>query len=348
MTRRNTHSPATLLLATAAVIALGACSRGTPVHYYDTSLIIPGQSVTVDKGDTVYSIAREYNVPMREVIALNTLQPPYRLTAGQQLTMPAGSRSANDGQTIGAAPVDVVSVQQLQQQPGGYEGYYAPQPQQPAAPNYVYGSPQAGQYLQDPAYGQGYNPSVPPPANTGYYANSYANGTPSPEASKLGISAQEISPPSYSQYQADQQQVASIAPPSQAVALPSGAPSFTWPVSGPVLSGYGPKGQGLNNDGINIAAPRSAPVTAAANGTVVYAGNEMKGFGNLVLIRHEGGWITAYAHLERMLVERDAVVAQGDMIGTVGTSGGVSSPQLHFEIRQGGKPIDPEPYLRGR
>ncbi len=114
-----------------------------------------------------------------------------------------------------------------------------------------------------------------------------------------------------------------------------------WPVQGPILSGFGPKGQGLSNDGVNIGAPKGSPVVAAANGVVVYAGNEMKGFGNLVLIRHEGGWVTAYAHLDRMLVTKDSIVAQGDEIGTVGKTGNVGSPQLHFETRFGGKPVDP-------
>ena len=85
---------------------------------------------------------------------------------------------------------------------------------------------------------------------------------------------------------------------------------------------------------------------AAASGVVVYAGNEMKGFGNLVLIRHEGGWVTAYAYLDRVLVAKDATVAQGDMIGTVGKTGNVSSPQLHFETRHAGKPVDPSGVIK--
>ena len=112
-----------------------------------------------------------------------------------------------------------------------------------------------------------------------------------------------------------------------------------------MLSGFGPKGQGVNNDGVNIGAPKGAPVVAAGNGIVAYAGNDMKGFGNLILIRHEGGWVTAYAHLDRILVSKDAAVAQGDMIGTVGKTGNISSPQLHFEIRQKNKPVDPTSLL---
>jgi septal ring factor EnvC (AmiA/AmiB activator) len=120
-----------------------------------------------------------------------------------------------------------------------------------------------------------------------------------------------------------------------------------WPVQGPVLSAFGAKGQGINNDGVNIGAPKGSPVVASAPGTVVYSGDEMKGFGKLILIRHEGGWVTAYAYLDRVLVGKDAVVAQGDEIGTVGKSGSISSPQLHFEVRQGGKPVDPNGIVKG-
>ncbi len=134
--------------------------------------------------------------------------------------------------------------------------------------------------------------------------------------------------------------------PSSAPASTAAAPTFSWPVQGPVLSGFGPKGQGVNNDGVNIGAPKGSPVVAAANGIVVYAGNEMKGFGNMILIRHENGWVTAYAHLDRVLVAKDAVVAEGDMIGTVGKTGNIASPQLHFETRHDGKAVDPSGLVK--
>jgi murein DD-endopeptidase MepM/ murein hydrolase activator NlpD len=146
-------------------------------------------------------------------------------------------------------------------------------------------------------------------------------------------------------------EVASAESPSPAAPLPAsseGMPAgqFAWPVQGTVISGFGPSAQGTNNDGVNIAAPKGAPVIAAAGGIVAYTGNEMKGFGNLVLIRHEGGWVTAYAHLERMTVAKDSVVGPGDMIGTVGTTGGIATPQLHFETRKDGTPVDPMTVLK--
>lgn len=121
--------------------------------------------------------------------------------------------------------------------------------------------------------------------------------------------------------------------------------SFAWPVRGRVISGFGSRANGQRNDGINIAADAGAPVRAAADGTVTYAGSELKGYGNLVLIRHPQGYVTAYAHNSRLAVEKGDKVRRGDVIAYVGATGGVDSPQLHFEIRKGVKPVDPKRYL---
>ena len=121
---------------------------------------------------------------------------------------------------------------------------------------------------------------------------------------------------------------------------------FIWPVKGRVLSGFGGKAKGLVNDGINIAAPRGAPVRAAENGVVAYAGNELRGFGNMLLVKHEGGWITAYAHNGELLVKPGSRVRKGEPIARVGSSGNVRTPQLHFELRRGKEAVDPIKYLK--
>ncbi len=126
---------------------------------------------------------------------------------------------------------------------------------------------------------------------------------------------------------------------------PVAGKGFTWPVKGRVVSRFGAKKGGLQNDGINIVAPRGSAVKAAQNGVVAYAGNELKGFGNLLLIKHSNGWVTAYAHNDVLLVKRGDKVLKGQVISKVGSSGNVSSPQLHFEIRQGKRAINPEKYL---
>jgi murein DD-endopeptidase MepM/ murein hydrolase activator NlpD len=122
--------------------------------------------------------------------------------------------------------------------------------------------------------------------------------------------------------------------------------TFIWPVSGKLLSGFGVKGNGLHNDGINIAVARGTPVRAAENGVIAYAGNEIRGFGNMLLIKHTGGWVSAYAHNAEILVKRGTRVKKGEIIAKVGSSGSVDSPQLHFELRRGREAVDPIIYLR--
>lgn len=121
---------------------------------------------------------------------------------------------------------------------------------------------------------------------------------------------------------------------------------FSWPVRGKIISDYGAKGNGLFNDGINIAAAKGTTVKAAENGVVAYAGNEVKGMGNLIIVQHSDGWMTVYAHMNEMLVKRGAKVDVGQKIGTVGKTGKVDEPQLHFEVRKGTKAYNPTQYLK--
>ena len=157
----------------------------------------------------------------------------------------------------------------------------------------------------------------------------------------VSVPIAEVPPPKRSSITArSQAQPKSVpAPPTRS------GKGFTWPVRGKVLSSYGGKSAGLKNDGINIAAPRGAPVVAAENGVVAYAGNELRGFGNLLLLKHSGGWITAYAHNETLLVKRGDKIRKGQTIAKVGSSGSVQKPQLHFELRKGKKAINPIKHL---
>ncbi len=148
---------------------------------------------------------------------------------------------------------------------------------------------------------------------------------------------------------------AAVAAPEPPRAPPAAVPhppavsggGFIWPVKGRVVSGFGTKAKGLRNDGINIAAAHGAPVMASENGVVAYAGNELRGFGNLLLIKHANGWITAYAHNDRLLVKRGDSVRRGQQIATVGATGNVRDPQLHFELRRGRIAEDPAKHLQG-
>jgi murein DD-endopeptidase MepM/ murein hydrolase activator NlpD len=124
----------------------------------------------------------------------------------------------------------------------------------------------------------------------------------------------------------------------------SGA-SFRWPVKGRIISGFGTKPDGGHNDGVNISVPQGTSVKAAENGVVAYAGNELKGYGNLVLVRHANNWVSAYANNEAILVKRGDKVRRGQVIAKAGTTGSVSQPQVHFELRKGSRPVDPTKYM---
>ena len=123
--------------------------------------------------------------------------------------------------------------------------------------------------------------------------------------------------------------------------------SFRWPVRGRIISSYGQKPNGERNDGINVAVPEETSVKAAEAGVVIYAGNELAGYGNLILIRHANGWVSAYAHNNTIDVKRGDQVARGQIIAQAGMSGSVTSPQVHFELRKGAKPVNPLDYLAG-
>jgi murein DD-endopeptidase MepM/ murein hydrolase activator NlpD len=122
-------------------------------------------------------------------------------------------------------------------------------------------------------------------------------------------------------------------------------PTFRWPVRGRVISAFGPRPSGQQNDGINVAVPEGTPIKAAEDGVVAYAGNELKSYGNLVLVRHANGYVTAYAHAGEILVKRDDPIKRGQVIARSGQTGSVAAPQLHFEIRKGSTPVDPMPFL---
>jgi murein DD-endopeptidase MepM/ murein hydrolase activator NlpD len=116
-------------------------------------------------------------------------------------------------------------------------------------------------------------------------------------------------------------------------------------VAGKVISGFGPRADGTHNDGVNVAAPMGTDVHAAESGVVAYAGDELKGYGNLVLLRHDNGWVTAYAHADEIMVKRGDRIKRGQVIARAGRTGQVDQPQVHFELRQGQKPVDPTPFM---
>ncbi|WP_343057331.1 peptidoglycan DD-metalloendopeptidase family protein [Chthonobacter rhizosphaerae] len=167
------------------------------------------------------------------------------------------------------------------------------------------------------------------------------------------MTAQPVQQPAAPAQPAPQQQAALQPAPAPTAVPQSGgvesakSGSFRWPVRGRVISGFGAKANGERNDGINIEVPEGTPIKAAEGGTVIYAGNELKGYGNLVLVKHPNGFVSAYAHASEILVRRGDTIMRGQTLGKVGATGSVSRPQLHFEIRNGNRPVDPLPHLNG-
>ncbi|WP_188574674.1 peptidoglycan DD-metalloendopeptidase family protein [Tistrella bauzanensis] len=214
-----------------------------------------------------------------------------------------------------------------------------------------------------PSAAPGTDPSttVPPPV-TVPAAQDVPPAQPSPTATDLTATepAAPATAPAAATPPVPEKPAEVVAPPPAATAPPikakpvdvgdlGPAPKrFVWPVNGRVVSGYGDKAGGLHNDGVNIQAPRGTPIRAAADGVVVYSGSDLKGFGNMLLIRHGGNWLTAYAHAQAVLVDRGQRVKQGEVIARVGSSGNVDQPQLHFELRRGREAVDPERYLPRR
>lgn len=141
---------------------------------------------------------------------------------------------------------------------------------------------------------------------------------------------------------------AANAPPAALPTITGDAPAFRWPLPGRIISGFGAKPGGRFNDGVNLKASNGEAVRAAGDGVVAYAGDAIAGFGNLLLVKHAGGWVSAYAHNEALLVARGSRVKAGEAIARAGQSGAVAEPQLHFELRRGRTPVDPAKVIGGR
>ncbi|MEM7121223.1 MAG: peptidoglycan DD-metalloendopeptidase family protein [Pseudomonadota bacterium] len=300
-----------------------------------------GQDVKVQAGDTVYALSRRYGIAVRDIIQANNLVPPYHLLIGQTVRLPAQrTHVVRGGESIyGISRLYGITTSELVRANGLNQPYQL----------FV------GQRLVLPA-GDG---SVPAPTTP---ATPATPTTPSIEPAETTVVVEAPTPeppPSPAPYTVAGVPLPQVKPTAPAVTSPAvtAAPvnvadipartggKFSWPVRGPVLSSFGPKDNGLHNDGINISAPAGSPVFAAEDGVVAYVGDELDGYGNLVLLRHGDGWVTAYAHNADVRVARGQRVIRGQVIASVGTTGGVGGPQTHFEIRKGSEAVDPMLYL---
>ena len=263
-------------------------------------------TVRVRRGDTLYSIARRNNVPLRALIQENKLAPPYTIKAGQTLKIPQKKTyKVRKGDTLYSIARKFNSnVTEVARQ-NNIKPPYTLKP---------------GQTLVVKSW------------------DDSETVVQKGQASSVKIKS-ALNPP---------ETKAKYTPTKQAIQIPKSAQGkrFNRPVSGKVIENFGTTGSGVHNDGINIAAKAGTPILAADEGTVAYAGNDLKGYGNLILLKHKDGWFTAYAHADKISVKKGAVVKVKQAIGTVGRTGGVKTPQLHFEVRYKTKPVNPSLYLK--
>ena len=343
-------------LALLGLLLLAACGnppreapRMPPPVVNEAAPVAQGAGVYIaQQGDTIYSIARQLHLSVRSLIDANQMQPPFQVWAGQRLTLPGSGFylvSKGDNLTVIAKKTGVpfATLARMNNLSSPYLLQVGQKLLLPASAGGASAAPQASVVSVSPQASPASTataPSAPQAAVTVSALPPIGAAAPAPTPAPAAAAPAPVSAPI-----SNPTQTASLPPaPLPEPPVKSGK-GFIWPLKGEVIATYGATGKGQNNDGINIAAPRGTPVLAAESGVVAYAGNELRGFGNLLLIKHEGGWMTAYAHNDTLLVKRGDVVKRGQKIAKVGDSGGVSQPQLHFEVRQGTRAVDPAGVL---
>jgi murein DD-endopeptidase MepM/ murein hydrolase activator NlpD len=301
-----------------------------------------GTPVTVAPGDTVETIARRYGVPASALIKTNNLSSQQSLRPGQQLVIPRYVQASL------AAPKTVPAAAPLGS--GGVHVVAAGDTLSKIARIY-------GKSVADLAKANNVDASarlnvgdrIIIPGLRSAPGNANASGAAAPiiaEHKSVGAASETEVSANASVFK-EVPQPADGKDATKAAEGTGSLPKFRWPANGRIISAYGPATNGQQNDGINIAVPENTPVKAAEDGVVAYAGNELKGYGNLVLVRHPNGYVTAYAHAKELLVKRGDQVKRGQVIARSGQSGNVNAPQLHFEIRKGASPLDPTKFLNG-
>lgn len=320
--------------------------------YKQPTTVASGALVTVGPGMTLYGVAKANHMTVQQLAEANHLKAPYTVSQGQQLRIP-GAHVAAMPETVKPKSVSLAEEEQT------------------SAPT-VKPTRAGGKYTVasgDTLYSIGRKYGVAP------FTIADLNKLPHNKALSLGqtikipkganVAAAQTDAPQQNGADAPAEQIATADTPAKkpaALALPKDASADTvaqapaatdggsnlalrWPLRGKVISGFGAKPNGLKNEGINIAVPEGTNIQAAEGGVVAYAGNELKGYGNLVLVRHAGGYVTAYAHASQLLVKRGDTVKRGDVIAKAGQTGAVQSPQLHFEVRKGATALDPNKFL---
>lgn len=354
-------APSSAPLQQQSALSNGAVASTGPVISHKGWSTAGGTTIVAQYGDTVESLSRRYGVPADVITVTNRLAPGAQLQPGSKIVIPTYSTNAPVQSAAATAPTPARTASA----PGTYTvkpgdtvwsiaRATSVTPDALLAANGIAsnGTIRVGQTLNIPGGSTTTAPTVVTgaPETTLNQQKAAIDETPAPAPAETPQEVQMAALPSeagkvgaaVTQSDATEQPAAKQAP-----ATSDGAEGFRWPVRGRIVSGFGKQSDGANNDGINLAVPEGTPIKAAEKGTVIYSGNELQGYGNLVLIQHKDGWVSAYAHAEELLVKRGETVQRGQVIAKAGATGSVSQPQLHFELRKGSQPVDPLPHLSG-
>jgi murein DD-endopeptidase MepM/ murein hydrolase activator NlpD len=349
--------PAQPRLETTASVPPRSVAAAHPQHTPPTTTTTT--TIIVGTSDTLEILAQRYHVTPAAILAANGYKGPRTLSPGQSLVIPrpaAAVAAAPAPAQVAAAPVAAAPASKPV---AAAPSVHIVNPGETLASiahhNHVSvaelarannidasGKLKLGTRLTVPAKVAAGAPAAP----LGVVAAAPAVSTAPAANTKVAAAAPQQSA-HLAQANPQPDEIAAEAPAVKASEATGALPTFRWPVRGKVIAGYGAKTNGKSNDGINLAVPEGTPVKAAEDGVVAYSGNELKGYGNLVLIRHSNGYVTAYAHASELLVKRGDTIKRGQVVAKSGQSGEVGSPQLHFEIRKGSQPVDPLQFLSG-
>ena len=331
-----------LFLSVIVLLGVSACGNETSapvVHYGQANGAGSSGIHTVSAGDTLYSLSKRYRLPMRDIVVLNHVKQPFMLYVGQRIKLPPPQEyKIRQGDTLyGVSRLFCVNSSEVARLNGIRSPYVLQVGQVLRLPSVIRQNKTVAsltKVAQVKAVKE--NPAAPPvfstPASQSVVAQ---NGVPVPQGKPMHVVGKT---PGSSSQSLKVSKVTKKAPKRS-------SSKFMKPIGGKVISRFGAKKSGLHNDGINIAAARGTPVKSAENGVVVYAGNALKGSGNLILVRHDKQWMSAYAHLDSIGVRKGQVLRRGSVIGKVGSTGSVSKPQLHFELRRGTSALNPLRYM---